>query len=192
LPPRNSFELTANEPLTRKSTEEQVASRMIMANDDMNIMKKKCPTFPITNQMLQTFFRNKDGTLSNRPKAKRGTVFERDGRLFEQAYCEVHDRWEFSHTPHLTRRIPKDDVKIQREMGRRLITILFISIVGWPFLIFFVAWDLGNVRNDIMREYTKGRVQTFHQKEVVRARWATILIVAVIAVALVMIGVYLK
>jgi hypothetical protein len=165
---------------------------MVMANDAMNIMKKKCPTFPLHDQMLKTFFRKKDGTVSTRSKAKRGTVFEQDGRFFEQAYCDLHNRWEFSHTPHLTKRIPKDDVKIQREMGQRLLVLLFISILGWWMIVFIVAWDPGHVRDDLMREYTKGSVQTFHQKEIVKARMLTGVMGVVTAVALVMVGVYLK
>jgi hypothetical protein len=192
LPPRNSFQLTFNEPLTRSSNEEQITSRMVMANDDMNILRKKCPTFPLNDQTLRTFFRNEDGTVSNRAKGKRGTVFERDGRVLEQAYCEKHKRWEFSHIPRLTRRIQKQDVKIQRQMSQRLIVLLFISVIGWPFLVFVVAWDLGHVRDDMMREYTKGAAQTFHQKEIIKARLATGLIVAIIAVALVLVGLKVK
>ena len=165
---------------------------MIMANDDMNILRKTCPTFPLSGQMLKTYFRSKDGTISKHPKAKRGTVFERDGRLFEQAYCEVHDRWEFSHTPHLTRRTPKDDIKIQREMGRKLILILFLSILGWLPLIFMIAFDPGDVRDDVIREYTKGAVSTFHQKEIVLARQVTVLIAVIIAVALTLVGLKLE
>lgn len=178
------------EPLSPTSTKEEIADRMILANDDMAMMKKDCPTFPINEQMLQTFFRNKDGTLSQRPKAKRGTVFERDGRVFEQAWCDGHQRWEFSHTPHLTRRMPKEDIKIQREMGQKLIRLLFLSVVGWIFLVFVVAWDPMNGRGELIREYSNGAVHTFHQKEIALARMATAVIVAVVAVLLVMVGLY--
>lgn len=76
-------------------------------------------------------------------------------------------------------------------MGRKLISLLFISIVGWPLIVFVIAWDPAHVRDDVMREYTKGAAQTFHQKEIVRARFVSAVIVAVIAVALVLVGVLL-
>ncbi len=164
---------------------------MIMANDDMNILKKKCPVFPLNDSMLKLFFRNQNGTATDRPKARRGTKFEEDGRIFEQAWCDVHNRWEFSHAPRLTRRVPKDDPKIQREMGRRIILWFFLSIIGWLPLIFIVAWDPGHVRDDVMREWTKGACQTFHKKEIVLARMLTGFIGAVVAVALALVGVYL-
>jgi hypothetical protein len=165
---------------------------MIMANDDMNILKKKCPTFPVSDQMLKTFFRNKDGTLSTRPKAKRGTVKEKDGSIFEQAYCEEHHRWEFSHTPHLTPRIPKDDEDLQREAGKQLVVLLFVSVIGWIFLALIVAWDPLNGREELIREYSRGRVHSFHEKEIATARSLAAVMAAVVAVALTMVGVYLE
>ncbi|KAF7508158.1 hypothetical protein GJ744_009599 [Endocarpon pusillum] len=191
LPASNNFGLTFNQPLTSSSTDNQIAERMIMANNDMNTLKKKCPEFPLNDSMLKLVFRNEDGTATDRPKALRGTKYEEDGRIFEQAWCDVHNRWEFSHAPRLTKRIPKDDPKIQREMGRRIVLWLFLSVIGWLPLIFFVAWDPGHVRDDVMREWTKGTCQTFHKKEILLARMLTGFIGAVVAVALALVGVYL-
>lgn len=153
--------------------------------------QEELPHLPLSKQLLQTFFRTRDGTTTKRHKGRRGRTFERDGRIFEQAWCDQHDRWEFSHSPRLTSRIPREDVTLQRKMGRQLISWLFVSFVGWPLIVFVVAWDPACVRDDVMREYTKGTAQTFHQKEIVLARVVSSLIAVLIAVALVLVGVLL-
>ena len=59
-------------------------------------------------------------------------------------------------------------------------------------IVFMIGWDPGHVRDDLIKEYTRGAVHTFHKEEIATARMLTGLMAAMIAVALTMIGVYLK
>lgn len=136
-----------------------------MAIDDMSRLESECPVFPLRDDHLNVPL-VQNGVVTSKMRYYRDGYNSQDGRLEEQAYCDVHQRREFSHVPTLTRTRPNiTQVAQRREIGKKVVRwASFAPILGWPIL--YGITTRAAYTNDLVWNMSAGKVHDFAEEEV--------------------------
>lgn len=187
LPLFNTFTIR----LPETSTEGEIEDHIKMYIDDMDRLGSDCPKFPLRAEHLKDtlvkYIPEDDAYIETSRMRCHSDYSTRDGRLYEDAYCDFHQRQEFDHAPTIVRRQPTGaQVAQRREIGKKIIKYATcVPIFGWVVLNSIA--QKGHLGNDLVWQLSEGKVRDFGEDEVNQANKNLLWSIGITSVILVLV-----